>query len=384
MFSLKDKYETLISGDVSDVKSERFQKFHKEERAYAAWAKKRFADDFGISYVMESKAHELADPHKSQLTKVLSIEKYFRDNSYFTYTVKPEQLRDATVTEQVDHSLFENQEGYCSYYATAMTLMVRTLGYPARYVSGYILRREEDAPEAKEYRRTVMDRDSHAWVEVYFTGLGWLAFDPTPDEKETSEMFNARYYALDLENMAASGDSGPSAPPEDQLHTNYIEEQPEDNEVMPTLSRGIWAGTLVQIALWIAFILLVLVALPIVLLIRTRRRIRRNHLSVYETVQTDPTETVNRMNGWISRWLELRRLTALPGENVKEYYARVDEALALDNKLSGILTILSVTAFSEHGATYEDLEKVTACYEEVFDKLHRGKNKISFFRMMRE
>jgi transglutaminase-like putative cysteine protease len=66
------------------------------------------------------------------------------------------------------------RRGYCMYFATAMTMLLRHEGIPARLVQGYL---PDDRAGTIE---TVRTRSAHAWVEVYFPGWGWVAFDPTP------------------------------------------------------------------------------------------------------------------------------------------------------------------------------------------------------------
>jgi len=73
-----------------------------------------------------------------------------------------------------DAFLFEMEAGYCTYYATAMVTMLRTLDIPARFVVGYT------PGQAVEDRWVVRGFDAHAWVEVYLRGQGWVRFDPTP------------------------------------------------------------------------------------------------------------------------------------------------------------------------------------------------------------
>jgi transglutaminase-like putative cysteine protease len=73
-----------------------------------------------------------------------------------------------------DQFVFEMERGYCQYYATAMVVMLRTQGVPARYVVGY-------APGKRvgDDRYLVTADRGHAWVEVYFPDVGWVEFDPT-------------------------------------------------------------------------------------------------------------------------------------------------------------------------------------------------------------
>ena len=82
-------------------------------------------------------------------------------------------------SETVDNFLFVDRRGVCEQYATALAVMLRSLGIPSRVVAGY---------GAGEYNTfsgyyTVRASDAHAWNEVYFPGYGWVPFDATPGWK---------------------------------------------------------------------------------------------------------------------------------------------------------------------------------------------------------
>ena len=78
----------------------------------------------------------------------------------------------------VDHFLFESQQGYCDYYASAATVLLRAAGIPSRYVLGYAPGRFNTAWGVYE----VLELNYHAWVEAYFPGYGWIRFEPTPPD----------------------------------------------------------------------------------------------------------------------------------------------------------------------------------------------------------
>ncbi|MFB6301110.1 MAG: DUF3488 and DUF4129 domain-containing transglutaminase family protein [Halobacteriales archaeon] len=71
--------------------------------------------------------------------------------------------------------IFEMNQGYCVYFATAMVVMLRTQGIPARFVVGYT-----PGQQVEDNRWVIRGYHSHAWVEVYFEDVGWIEFDPTP------------------------------------------------------------------------------------------------------------------------------------------------------------------------------------------------------------
>ena len=70
--------------------------------------------------------------------------------------------------------LLDERQGYCTSFATAMAVMARMVGLPARYIEGYAA-----VPDSDSVAR-VTQQQAHAWTEIYFAGFGWLPFDPTP------------------------------------------------------------------------------------------------------------------------------------------------------------------------------------------------------------
>jgi transglutaminase-like putative cysteine protease len=107
----------------------------------------------------------------SPYTKAVRIETYLRNSYPYTLDVPPPPKgRDA-----VDYFLFEAPGGFCSYYASAMTVMLRAVGVPARLVTGYAMGKYDEARNAYH----VVAADAHAWVEVYFSDYGWVEFEPT-------------------------------------------------------------------------------------------------------------------------------------------------------------------------------------------------------------
>jgi len=83
--------------------------------------------------------------------------------------------------------LFENKPGHCEYFASAMVILVRTLGIPSRLAYGYSAGRWD--PERKVFE--IRQLDAHAWAEAFIKGKGWVAFDPSPPvpDDETRRTF---------------------------------------------------------------------------------------------------------------------------------------------------------------------------------------------------
>ena len=103
--------------------------------------------------------------------KSVALESYLRRN--FRYTLN---LRGSPGKDPLAHFLFESHAGHCEYFASAMTVMLRTQGIPSREVNGFLPGEYNDI--AGDY--IVRGSDAHSWVEAYFPGSGWITFDPTP------------------------------------------------------------------------------------------------------------------------------------------------------------------------------------------------------------
>jgi len=117
-------------------------------------------------------AGRIAADHDTAYDKAIVIQDYLRSTYPYALEVgAPPAGRDV-----VDYFLFEGQQGFCSYFASAMTVMLRTQGIPARVATGYALGEYDYARGA--YR--IPASAAHAWVEVYFSGIGWVEFEPTP------------------------------------------------------------------------------------------------------------------------------------------------------------------------------------------------------------
>jgi hypothetical protein len=115
--------------------------------------------------------------------KAAAIELYLR--THYGYTL---ELSGSPRVHPLAYFLFERRAGHCEYFAAAMTVMLRTLGIPARYVNGFLPGEYNELGEDFIVRAS----DAHSWVEVYFPEYGWVSFDPTPPADATSKGWLSR------------------------------------------------------------------------------------------------------------------------------------------------------------------------------------------------
>ncbi|RBY85572.1 DUF3488 and transglutaminase-like domain-containing protein [Blastococcus sp. TF02A-30] len=115
---------------------------------------------------------ELVGAAEGPYARVRSILDFLtdRDNGFsYSLATDPGTSGDDLV------DFLDERRGYCEQYAGAMAVMVRAAGVPARVALGYTAGTVQD-----DGSRVITTDDAHAWVEVYFAGLGWVPFDPTP------------------------------------------------------------------------------------------------------------------------------------------------------------------------------------------------------------
>jgi transglutaminase-like putative cysteine protease len=144
---------------------------------YPEYIKMRYLQ---LPYEVPPRVHELAEEITGGISnpydKARAIESYLRSNYPYDLEIPaPPADRDLT-----DYFLFDLKRGYCDYYATAMVVLARSAGLPARFVSGYA----SGSYDALNAQYVVRELNAHSWAEIYFPGIGWIEFEPTAAQPE--------------------------------------------------------------------------------------------------------------------------------------------------------------------------------------------------------
>ena len=141
---------------------------------YPTWLERylQLPDDF--SDQIADLAVEITDGLDNPYDQAFAITRYLRINIEYSRTLPPIPAG----SDPMEWFLFEGQQGFCNYYASAQVLMLRSLGIPARLSVGYAQGEFDDETDAFIVRK----RNSHAWPEVYFVDHGWVVFEPTVSE----------------------------------------------------------------------------------------------------------------------------------------------------------------------------------------------------------
>lgn len=124
-----------------------------------------------LSPRVEALADSLVAGVDDRYDRIQVLLAWFRQE--FTYTT---QLPASARETSVEHFLFDRKAGHCEYFATGLVVLLRSVGIPSRVVNGFLGGRWN---EVGGYL-AVTGNQAHAWVEVWFPGLGWVPFDPTP------------------------------------------------------------------------------------------------------------------------------------------------------------------------------------------------------------
>lgn len=115
----------------------------------------------------------------SEYDKAVALQDYFRDNNFVYSTQTPLKQGYDGDGARVIAKFLEVKSGYCVHFASAMALMARTLGIPSRVAEGYLPGVTNGGTANNPGQYTVTSDDLHAWTELYFAGVGWVAFEPT-------------------------------------------------------------------------------------------------------------------------------------------------------------------------------------------------------------
>lgn len=139
-----------------------------------------YSDDVADAYLqvppgLDPRIKQLAEQVTSKASnpydKALALELYLK--THYAYTL---DLRGDPGDDPLAYFLFTRHAGHCEYFASAMAIMLREIGIPSRYATGFLPGEFNDVGGDFIIRAS----DAHAWVEVLFPGYGWITFDPTP------------------------------------------------------------------------------------------------------------------------------------------------------------------------------------------------------------
>ncbi|MBF5080823.1 transglutaminase domain-containing protein [Quadrisphaera sp. INWT6] len=123
---------------------------------------------------LAEQAREVVGGETSKYLQAAALQEWFRSTGGFTYSLEAPEPRTANALAD----FLTDRTGYCVHYASAMAVMARTLGIPARVAVGFL-----PGSTLGDGSWQVTLQDAHAWPELYFEGAGWVRFEPTPSTR---------------------------------------------------------------------------------------------------------------------------------------------------------------------------------------------------------
>ena len=167
-----------VAAHVSDAAPERLR---ADNTIYPQWVTERYLQlPDTVPFAVRDLAAKITTAYDNPYDKAEAIELVLRTYPYNQGIAAPPPGADA-----VDYFLNDVKQGYCDYYASAMVVMLRSVGIPARFAVGYtpgkvVPQPAQDESGLIQYR--VQENNAHAWPEVYFPSFGWVQFEPTASE----------------------------------------------------------------------------------------------------------------------------------------------------------------------------------------------------------
>lgn len=284
------------------------------------------------------------------------VAEYLRSN--YTYSLDGSNNSRNPVMQFLN----DTKRGHCSLYASAMTLILRQIGIPARYCTGFYVEGEDGSNSV-----LLREKNLHAWVEVYTGQYGWVTFDPTsssayPGRNTTS--------AADLTEDASRQEKtdAPDKPDTRPTTEHRLPEQPAEKgsqEQLQTTEESAEIGVqtdnsslleTLKIAAPVTLALLTVVAVGVILLVRLSRlkKLARRSLEYLKTGES--TYCARAIYRLILALLEHYGLIPGKGELPTEFWLRADQQYG--TSLAGNAEILSAMEFGEHEVSNEERASV--------------------------
>ncbi|AZP05002.1 transglutaminase-like domain-containing protein [Jeotgalibaca ciconiae] len=176
-------------------------------------------------------AAEITEGSNTVYDRVLAIENYLRSEAGLRYS-----MREASFVPEgedyVDHFLFESKVGYCDNFSTAMVILARMNGIPARWAKGFNGGTQQTNEEGNTFYE-ITNANAHSWPEIYFPEVGWVPFEPTPAYQQSLANFVTPDDGTEEETPVADEESLLTADEEDEIVPDAEAESAQVPETRP-------------------------------------------------------------------------------------------------------------------------------------------------------
>lgn len=136
---------------------------------------KKVAEELSAADLNRTKLGVISSENVKRLAKAYVVADWLGRNT--TYSQEPPRLPWGE--DPIEYFLGQGKIGYCMHYASAAVMLLRQMGVPSRYASGYVVSRTSFEEAGKSFTAEVLDNQAHAWAEVYLDSIGWVPVEVT-------------------------------------------------------------------------------------------------------------------------------------------------------------------------------------------------------------
>lgn len=293
-----------------------------------------------------------ATPYEKACAIMRHLQRYYR------YTLTPDVPPDSQ--DFVTYFLYVGKEGYCTYFASAMTVLCRMAGLPARYVEGFVAQ-----PGADGFAY-VTGKDAHAWTEVYFEGFGWVPFDATPQQQEMGGD-NQQDQQQPEPSPSPSPTPSPQPPEQDQQEepTPSPDPQPQQDPDVPPPPQD-----QPPFPWWLVLIAAAVAALVVRIHLRMPA-----HMAAQATGESDK---IFIYGSAVYALLRLMKYKPAPGETPLLFARRLDRQKALPVQVLPLWRIMAMSHYSR----VEPGPAESARARDIFTRLYKPQSPVRKLRFM--
>ncbi len=285
-----------------------------------------------LSSQVKAYIDEITLPYDNDYDKLKAVEEVLSSYQYTTEQVNLDR------EYFMDDFLLNKKEGYCTYYATAFALISRYLGLPSRYVQGYVVsfdgKRKVD----------VLERNAHAWPEVYFEGVGWIPFEPTPTFSPQRYVTYAKKVNQSVMDYS-----------QQYAYQNQNVQQELDKEMLLNKLNEEESIPVIKIVFGVCFVFIFILGTYIVGSIMKKRKYKK----------MNDIDKVGYILQMVILFLSFIGLQMLEGETLQEFFDRNTDD-KLNDRLKEILSIYQEVRYKQVSPTRQQIALMRENANEVY------------------
>lgn len=312
--------------------------------------------NFSAASGLENKAAEIRAEEDNSIVESYRIASEIADylRSNYTYSLDTDNSGD----NPLNSFLNETKSGHCAMYASAMTLVLRDMGIPARYCAGFVVKPNGGEPTI------LRSKNFHAWVEVYLDELGWVTFDPT-----SSSQTGETPAAADNSELPQITSSSPSESKTNDSSDREPESDSQSEELSDPSEGELHPDK--QSANVLPYILAILVVLAVVaaavFVVRYYKHLRVRALVAIRKIRS--AGNTDLLLEKIHSVMKICGITQKTGELPNKFYARAEKAFGCSIK--DYKDLIQAAAFSSKRLDTTECARLAGLLERLYESAEK-------------